>query len=134
MRTFEVNEAACEFRFVQASGPGGQHVNKTSTAVELRVKLERLGLSPGVLRRLYTQQRNRINKQGELIIQAEQFRSQLKNRKAAEQRLQAMLAEAWVQPKRRIPTRPGTAAKNRRISAKKQRSEKKAARRKPRWD
>jgi ribosome-associated protein len=125
---------ALDFRFVHASGPGGQHVNKTATAVELRVTLAALQLAPDTLRRLRQQQRNRINKQGELVLFAERYRSQLKNRKDALTRLEAIIAQAAVKPKRRIATRPSNAARQRRVDSKKLRGKTKQQRRKPTLD
>ncbi len=129
-----IPEEACEFKFVHASGPGGQHVNKTATAVELRVDIDKLALNHETRSRLRLQQRNRINKQGQLVIQADEFRSQLKNRKAAVTRLQEMIAAARVRPKKRIATKPTAASKKRRMADKKQRGQTKANRRKPTWD
>lgn len=125
---------ACEFRYVHASGPGGQHVNKTATAVELRVHLNKLDLPPAVHRRLREQQRNRINRDAQLIIQADEFRSQKRNKDAALERLADMLAKARIAPKRRIATKPSQAARRARINNKKQRGEVKSMRRKPRLD
>ena len=134
MSIIDIPKDALEFRYVHASGPGGQHVNKTATAVELRVNVTELNLKTDVLRRLRQQQRNRISKEGFLVIQADQYRSQLKNKQAATARLQDMLAKAAVRPKRRIPTRPSKAAKQRRVDNKKQRGQTKQNRRKPRLD
>jgi len=128
---FVIPEQAYEIRFTNASGPGGQHVNKASTAVELKVYVRRLGLPPGALARLESQQRNRINRDGALIVQADQFRSQLKNRKAALSRVQGFIEQALVRPKRRVATRPSLAAKQKRIRHKKARSQVKANRRRP---
>ena len=127
-------DEACEYRFVHASGPGGQHVNKASTAVELRFHLNKLDLPVPVLRRLQNQQRNRINQENVLIIQADGFRSQLKNRRDALARLQGMISAAWVAPKKRIATKPSQGARQRRLTHKKQRGEIKAGRRQPRLD
>ncbi len=125
---------ALEFRFIHASGPGGQHVNKTSTAVELRVNIAALGLAADVRARLNAQQNNRINKLGELVIQADQFRSQLKNRKDALARLTQMVDTARVRPKRRIATRPSRTAKTKRMDSKTRRGRVKSNRRKPPLD
>ena len=125
---------ALDFRVVHASGPGGQHVYKTATAVELRVTLDLLQLAPDTLRRLRQQQRNRINKQGELVLFAERYRSQLKNRKDALTRLEDIITQAAVRPKRRIATRPSNAAKQRRVESKKMRAKTKQQRRKPTLD
>jgi ribosome-associated protein len=134
MSTPEYALEALEFRFVLASGPGGQHVNKTATAVELRVDINALSLPSDITRRLRLQQRNRINKDGQLVIQADQYRSQLKNRKDAVARLEDMLREAAVRPKARIATRPTKAAKERRMDSKKQRGKTKLNRKKPHLD
>lgn len=134
MSTPEYAIEALEFRFVLASGPGGQHVNKTATAVELRVDINALRLPAEITRRLRLQQRNRINKEGQLVIQADQYRSQLKNRKDAIARLEDLLREAAVRPKARIATRPSKAAKERRMDNKKQRGKTKLNRKKPHLD
>ncbi len=127
-------EDALEFRFVQASGPGGQHVNKTSTAVELRVTVSALRLHADVTQRLLDQQRGKINKHGQLVIQADTFRSQLKNRKDALSRLEQMVHLASQVPKKRIPTKPSRNARRKRVDVKKQRGQTKSQRRKPGFD
>ena len=131
---YPVPPEAVEIRFVHASGPGGQHVNKTATAVELRVNITDLGLSPSMERRLRAAEHNRISKDDVLIIQADQYRSQLANRKDAFARLQQMISKAKQAPKRRIATKPSAAAKKRRITSKKLRGSIKVNRRKPRID
>ena len=133
-RDYVIPTTACEYRFVTASGPGGQHVNKTATAVELRVDVEALALPSDVTRRLYGAQRNRINKQGALVIQADRRRSQLLNRKDADDRLLAMIEQAYIRPKARVATRPSRAAQRRRVDHKKQRGKVKANRRKPKYE
>ena len=130
-RQFYIPESAYEFRFVKASGPGGQHVNKTSSAVELRVKVDALGIPGYAAKRLQEQQRNRINQQRVLIIQAEEYRSQQRNRDAALDRLNAMLEAAHKRPKVRIATKPSKGQKKKRLDNKKRRGEVKAGRRKP---
>lgn len=132
----EIPEEACEYRYVHASGPGGQHVNKTSTAVELRVDVAKLARPAGPLayaplRRLREQQKNRINKDGFLIVQADRHRSQLKNKNEARERVLKMLAACLVAPKKRIATRPSKSAKQKRMNHKKQRGQVKVNRRKP---
>ncbi len=131
---YNVPEEACEYRFVLAGGPGGQHVNKNATAVELRVHVQKLALPRGVATRLKQAQAGRINKEGQLLIQASEHRSQLKNKKAALFRLEEMLKAVWQPPKRRIATRPSAASQRRRVTTKKQRGEVKISRQKPRLD
>jgi ribosome-associated protein len=120
-----------EYRYIHASGPGGQHVNKASTAVELRVQLDVVGLNQEVLKRLHAQNKNRINKSGELVVQAESHRSQLKNKQDAMDRVLELIAKAKVKPKHRVATKPTTASKKKRLHNKKARGEVKARRRKP---
>ena len=124
---------ACEFRFVHSSGPGGQHVNKASTAVELRVDVSLLGLETRVEQRLRQRQANRINKEGVLVIQATSHRSQLKNRQAAVGRVEEMVAEARKRPKARIATQPTFSAKRRRVDQKKKQASTKKQRQRPDW-
>jgi len=131
---FDFPQKALEFRFVHASGPGGQHVNKASTAVELRVTISALLLGPEIADRLRKQQKNRINKQGQLVIQADQFRSQLNNRKDAITRLTQFIEAARVRPKRRIATRPSYAAKRKRMDSNTKRGRTKSNRKKPQLD
>lgn len=124
---------ACEFRFVHSSGPGGQHVNKASTAVELRVDVSLLGLETRVEQRLRQRQANRINKEGVLVIQATTHRSQLKNRQDAVGRVEEMVAEARKRPKARIATQPTFSAKRRRVDQKKKQASTKKQRQRPDW-
>ncbi len=127
-----IPESACQFRSVYASGPGGQHVNKNATAVELRVRIADLNLNPGTERRLRTAQRNRINKANELVIQADTHRSQQRNKQEALDRLLGMLTQAATVPRKRIATKPSRASKAKRLDKKKRRGQVKAKRRKPR--
>ena len=124
---------ACEFRFVHSSGPGGQHVNKTSTAVELRVDVSLLALRNDAERRLRQRQANRINKEGVLVIQATTHRSQLKNRQDAIARVEEIVAEAKKRPKARIATQPTLSAKRRRVERKKKHASTKKQRPRPDW-
>lgn len=130
----EIPADACQYKFVHASGPGGQHVNKSSTAVELRVEIAKLSLPPAVLTRLKSQQRNRINKEGALVVQAEQFRSQLGNRRAALAKIKSFIGQARVAPKRRVATKPSKSAKVKRMDHKKQRGQTKVNRKTPGLD
>ncbi|HZV19392.1 MAG TPA: alternative ribosome rescue aminoacyl-tRNA hydrolase ArfB [Sphingobium sp.] len=119
---------AIEERFITASGPGGQNVNKVASAVQLRVNVFRLGLSPESYRRLKTIAGSRLTREGILVILAQRFRTQDANREDARARLIAMLDKADERDARRIKTKPSKAAKRRRVDAKKARSAVKAGR------
>ena len=114
--------------FLAATGPGGQNVNKVATAVQLRVELGRLGLAPDVYRRLKALAGSRVAAGGVLVIAARRFRSREANRQDARRRLDDMLAAAREIPAKRIATRPGKAAKARRVDGKKSRAVVKQAR------
>ena len=121
-------EQALSERFLAATGPGGQNVNKVATACQLRVDVHALDLHPAVIERLRIVAGSRMTAAGELIITAGRFRSQESNRADARDRAGRLIARAFERPERRIPTRPGKAAKARRVDSKKQRSVVKAGR------
>ena len=126
--TLALDEREFEERFVRASGPGGQNVNKVATAVELRFDIAASTLPAEVKARLKTIAGSRLTSEGVLLIDSREYRTQAQNREAARERLVAMIVQATKRPRKRRPTKPSKAAKERRLDSKKQRAEVKAHR------
>jgi ribosome-associated protein len=115
----QIHENDMTFDFIRSGGPGGQHVNKVSTAVQLRFDARNSrGLSPEIYHRLKKIAGKRMTDDGVLIIQARHFRSQEKNRQDAVERLVALVRKATEKPKPRKKTRPTRASKERKLAAK----------------
>jgi ribosome-associated protein len=125
-----IDDSELEESFIAASGPGGQNVNKVATAVQLRFSLAKnLTLPEGVKARITTLAGRRLNQEGEIVITANRFRTQLQNRADARERLFEIIRAAAVSPVFRKPTRPTKASKTRRLEAKSHRAGIKALRR-----
>ncbi len=126
-----IPEAALSERFLAATGPGGQNVNKVATAVQLRLDVHALGLAPDTYRRLKAIAGTRMTLAGEIVLMARAHRTREANRAEARARLAAMLAKAHVREARRVKTKPSKAAKARRTDAKAQRGAVKQGRGRP---
>lgn len=121
-------EEALEEKFLAATGPGGQNVNKVATAVQLRLDVFALGLHPEVYARLKSLAGSRWTNDGEIIVTARGHRTQEANRQDARERLAELVGKAHLRPVKRKPTKPSKAAKAKRVDEKKGRGVVKAAR------
>lgn len=116
-------------RFTRADGPGGQHVNRTESAVELRFDAAMSPSLPEAVReRLLARHDRRLTADGVVVIQARRFRDQVRNREDARQRLADLVRSALTPPKKRVPTRPTRGSRERRLNHKKQRGQLKQTR------
>lgn len=122
-QSINLPESELVVRFLRADGPGGQHVNRTESAVELRFDvLHSPSLPEDVRARLLARRDRRMTDEGVLVIQARRFRDQGRNREDARERLTDILRAALVAPKKRVATKPSRASKERRLEGKQQRA------------
>jgi ribosome-associated protein len=133
-RDLAIDENDIDISFVRASGPGGQNVNKLSTAAQLRFDTRRIQLAPDVGARLNRLAGQRMTKDGVVVIHGQRFRTQERNRADVIDRLVELLREASVRPTPRRATRPTLGSKQRRLEGKKRRSDVKAKRGSARFD
>ena len=124
-----IPESLLTFTFSRSSGPGGQNVNKLSTKAELRVPLAPLPIPSDARHRLAALAGQRLTSDGDLLIIADEHRSQSRNKSEALARLRELIVQALVRPKKRRPTRPSKSSVERRLEAKKRESARKRNRR-----
>lgn len=122
-----------EEKFIASSGPGGQNVNKVATSVQLRVDVFQLGMDPESFERLKEIAGSKFTKGGEIVLTANEYRTQEQNREAARERLAALLAEALTPPRKRKQSRVNRVGKVKRLKAKKARGEVKSKRGRVDW-
>jgi len=128
--TVSIPLSELHFRFARSSGPGGQHVNRSATQVELLFDVANSpSLNETQQQRVLSRLRSRIDKEGILHLVSQETRSQLRNREEVVERFQVLMRDALRVPKRRLPTRPTRAARQRRLATKRRRSEIKRDRR-----
>lgn len=134
MEKVDIPEEELDEQFVRSSGPGGQHVNKVSSAVQLRWRLEGSEVPERIVRKFRKMWANRITASDEIVIEVSSHRSQLRNRQEARKRLREMLEEAARPEKKRVPTRPGKSAVQKRLKKKKIKADIKAKRGRVKFD
>lgn len=122
-----------EEKFIASSGPGGQNVNKVATAVQLRVNVFRLRMPPEAFERLKEIAGSKLTKGGEIVLTANEYRTQDQNREAARERLVALITDALTPPRKRKKSRVNRVGKVKRLKAKKARGDVKAKRGKVDW-
>ncbi len=127
--TILLREHEFEERFVRASGPGGQNVNKVATSVQLRLDIGATDLPSAVKARLRRLGGSRVTTEDVLVIEAREYRTQAQNRVAARERLRSLLEQAAVAPKRRTATRPSRASREKRLESKQKQADLKRSRR-----
>ena len=128
-KSIQIDEREIDERFVRASGPGGQNVNKVATAVELRFDVAASSLPQDVKERLRLLAGARVSADGVLLIDSREHRLQSRNREAARARLAALIEQALIQPRQRRATKPKAGAREKRLAGKKRRGEIKRSRR-----